>query len=171
MAVTWRGVIVCPRRSTATISPGAASASDRAMASRDVSTGRASNALPPPLPAVLVVPHRRPGYRGAFPFRAGPRSVTYLCASSACRWFSTPHGSRRAEIREPCHVYEVGGGIARFQGPGGAAMGRSDMLRVGEVRDAYRLIGECRDLGNDPARWFPRMLEGLSRLVGGIVTG
>jgi DNA-binding CsgD family transcriptional regulator len=45
------------------------------------------------------------------------------------------------------------------------------MLRVGEVRDAYRLIGECRDLGNDPARWFPRMLEGLSRLVGGIVTG
>ena len=50
-------------------------------------------------------------------------------------------------------------------------MGKSDMLRVGEVRDAYRLIGECRDLGNDAARWFPRMLEGMSRLVGSEVVG
>jgi len=50
-------------------------------------------------------------------------------------------------------------------------MGKSDMLRVGEVRDAYRLIGECRDLGNDAARWFPRMLEGMSRLVGSEVAG
>jgi DNA-binding CsgD family transcriptional regulator len=50
-------------------------------------------------------------------------------------------------------------------------MGKSDMLRVAEVRDAYRLIGECRDLGNDSARWFPRMLEGMSRLVGSMVTG
>ena len=50
-------------------------------------------------------------------------------------------------------------------------MGKSDMLRVGEVRDAYRLIGECRDLGNEAARWFPRMLEGIGRLVGSEVAG
>jgi hypothetical protein len=45
-------------------------------------------------------------------------------------------------------------------------MGKSDLLRVQDVRDAYRLIGECRDLGNDPALWFPRMLEGLCELFG-----
>ena len=45
---------------------------------------------------------------------------------------------------------------------------KSDLLRVQDVRDAYRLIGECRDLGGDPALWFPRMLEGLSRLFGAL---
>jgi DNA-binding CsgD family transcriptional regulator len=46
------------------------------------------------------------------------------------------------------------------------AMGKSDLLRVQDVRDAYRLIGECRDLGADPASWHCRMFEGLCRLVG-----
>jgi DNA-binding NarL/FixJ family response regulator len=45
-------------------------------------------------------------------------------------------------------------------------MGKSDLLRVQDVRDAYRLIGECRDLGIDPALWHSRMLEGLHRLIG-----
>jgi DNA-binding CsgD family transcriptional regulator len=45
-------------------------------------------------------------------------------------------------------------------------MGKSDLLRVHEVRDAYRLIGSCRDLGGDPASWQARMLEGLRRLIG-----
>ena len=45
-------------------------------------------------------------------------------------------------------------------------MGKSDLLRVQDVRDAYRLIGECRDLGADPARWHRRMFEGLCRLIG-----
>lgn len=40
-------------------------------------------------------------------------------------------------------------------------------LRVIDVRDAYRLIGECRDLGADPALWQSRLFEGLSRLFGG----
>jgi DNA-binding CsgD family transcriptional regulator len=43
---------------------------------------------------------------------------------------------------------------------------KADLLRVKDVRDAYRLIGECRDLGSDPALWHRRMLEGLCRLVG-----
>jgi DNA-binding CsgD family transcriptional regulator len=45
-------------------------------------------------------------------------------------------------------------------------MGRSDLLRVQDVRDAYRVIGECRDLGGDPALWQVRMFEGLCRLIG-----
>ena len=45
-------------------------------------------------------------------------------------------------------------------------MTKSNLLRVHEVRDAYRLIGECRDVGSDPALWHRRMFEGLSRLIG-----
>ena len=45
-------------------------------------------------------------------------------------------------------------------------MGKSNLLRVRDVRDAYRLIGECRDLGGDPALWHRRMFEGLCGLVG-----
>jgi DNA-binding CsgD family transcriptional regulator len=45
-------------------------------------------------------------------------------------------------------------------------MSKSDLLRVGDVRDAYRLIGECRDLGGEPALWQMRILEGLCQLVG-----
>jgi DNA-binding NarL/FixJ family response regulator len=45
-------------------------------------------------------------------------------------------------------------------------MPNAELLRVQDVRDAYRLIGECRDLGSDPALWNRRMVEGLCRLVG-----
>lgn len=45
-------------------------------------------------------------------------------------------------------------------------MAKSDLLRLQDVRDAYRLIGDCRDLGRDPALWQCRMLEGLCRLIG-----
>jgi len=45
-------------------------------------------------------------------------------------------------------------------------MGKSDLLRVQDVRAAYRLIGDCRDLGRDPALWHSRMLEGVYRLIG-----
>lgn len=45
-------------------------------------------------------------------------------------------------------------------------MAKSDLLRIEDVRDAYRLIGECRDVGSDPALWHRRMLEGLCQLIG-----
>jgi DNA-binding CsgD family transcriptional regulator len=45
-------------------------------------------------------------------------------------------------------------------------MSKSDLLRVQDVRDAYRLIGECRDLGSDPVLWHRRMMDGLCRLIG-----
>jgi len=49
-------------------------------------------------------------------------------------------------------------------------MSKSDLLRGDEVRDAYRIIGECRDLGSDPALWFPRLIAGVSRLIGAFGT-
>ena len=45
-------------------------------------------------------------------------------------------------------------------------MQKSNLLRVQDVRDAYRLIGDCRDLGNDPALWHGRMLQGVCELIG-----
>jgi DNA-binding CsgD family transcriptional regulator len=45
-------------------------------------------------------------------------------------------------------------------------MATADLLRVQDVRDAYRLIGDCRDLGSDPLLWQVRMFEGLYRLIG-----
>src|SRR5688572_27171082 len=45
-------------------------------------------------------------------------------------------------------------------------MAKSDLLRVQDVRAAYRLIGECRDLGSDSALWHRRMLEGVCQLIG-----
>ena len=49
-------------------------------------------------------------------------------------------------------------------------MVKSDLLRVQDVRDAYRLVGECRDLGGDPALWHQRMFEGLRGLIGAPAT-
>jgi hypothetical protein len=43
---------------------------------------------------------------------------------------------------------------------------KSDNLRLRDVRAAFRLIGECRDLGNNPRLWHRRMLEGLVLLFG-----
>jgi DNA-binding CsgD family transcriptional regulator len=44
-------------------------------------------------------------------------------------------------------------------------MGRANRLRLRDVRDALRLIGECRDLGADALAWREQMLQGLSRLL------
>lgn len=48
-------------------------------------------------------------------------------------------------------------------------MRKSDLLRARDVRDAYRLIGDCRDLGNEPTLWQTRMFTGLCQLVGAAV--
>src|SRR6185369_7463764 len=45
---------------------------------------------------------------------------------------------------------------------------KSDLLRVHDVRGAYRLIGECRDLSRDPTLWQTRLFAGLSDLFGGV---
>jgi DNA-binding CsgD family transcriptional regulator len=43
---------------------------------------------------------------------------------------------------------------------------KSSRLRLNDVRGAFRLVGECRDLGGDPAGWLTRMLDGGRELVG-----
>jgi len=43
---------------------------------------------------------------------------------------------------------------------------KGDLLRLSDVRRVIRLVGDCRDLGADPALWHERMFEGLCRLVG-----
>ena len=47
---------------------------------------------------------------------------------------------------------------------------KSDLLRFRDARDAYRLIGECRDLGTDPVLWHQRMFDGLCGLIGAPAT-
>ena len=48
-------------------------------------------------------------------------------------------------------------------------MSKSALLRLRDVRAAYRLIGDCRDLGGDFDQWHRRAFEGLCRLVGASV--
>ena len=45
-------------------------------------------------------------------------------------------------------------------------MSKSDCLHPSDVWWAFRLIGDCRDLGNDPRLWHTRMLEGLAIMFG-----
>ena len=47
-------------------------------------------------------------------------------------------------------------------------MAISKQLNLGDIRAAFRLVGECRDLRGDPAAWRCRAFEGMSRLVGAI---
>jgi DNA-binding CsgD family transcriptional regulator len=45
-------------------------------------------------------------------------------------------------------------------------MADSNRLRLREVRAALRVVGECRDLGYDPALWLRHAFEGLRGLIG-----
>jgi DNA-binding CsgD family transcriptional regulator len=44
-------------------------------------------------------------------------------------------------------------------------MGHSQRLRLRDLRDAYRLIGQCQEVGADPVEWRQVMLLGVARLV------
>lgn len=45
-------------------------------------------------------------------------------------------------------------------------MGKSTHLRLSDVRNVFRLLGEVRELGNDPQQWRRYALGGLIRLTG-----
>jgi len=47
-------------------------------------------------------------------------------------------------------------------------MSKADNLRVRDLRDTFRLIGECRDLGSHPALWHGHMLEALAARFGAV---
>jgi hypothetical protein len=44
-------------------------------------------------------------------------------------------------------------------------MGKSERVRFADLRRAYRLIHECRDLGQDVALWSHHTVDNLSRFV------
>jgi DNA-binding CsgD family transcriptional regulator len=44
-------------------------------------------------------------------------------------------------------------------------MSKSGRVRIHDVRRAYRLIHDCRDVGHDPAAWTAVLVEGLATLV------
>ncbi|MBI3465813.1 MAG: DNA-binding response regulator [Planctomycetes bacterium] len=51
-------------------------------------------------------------------------------------------------------------------------MPKSARLRLRDLRKAYRLIGECRDLGHDTRAWLTHLFTGVGRLMGApVVTG
>lgn len=51
-------------------------------------------------------------------------------------------------------------------------MPRSAALRATDVKAVYELVGECRDLGDDPVLWRLHLFAGLARLAeGGVVMG
>jgi DNA-binding CsgD family transcriptional regulator len=45
-------------------------------------------------------------------------------------------------------------------------MGKSERLRLADVRALYRLVGECRELGDDAEAWRRHLLAGVCRLTG-----
>src|SRR5215831_16004140 len=45
-------------------------------------------------------------------------------------------------------------------------MSKSGRVRLSDLRNAYRLIHECRDLGHDATAWPRHAVERLTRLVG-----
>ncbi len=47
-------------------------------------------------------------------------------------------------------------------------MGKASSLRLADVRAAFRLIGDCRDVGDDPAQWQEVVMAGVCRLAGAV---
>lgn len=44
---------------------------------------------------------------------------------------------------------------------------KSAGLRIADVRAVHRLVGDCRDLGDDPLAWGARLAEGVGELTAG----
>src|SRR5262249_46211201 len=55
------------------------------------------------------------------------------------------------------------GGTYRRRPP----MSRSAALRAADVRAVFRLVGECRELGDDALAWQRHLVAGVARLTGG----
>jgi hypothetical protein len=48
-------------------------------------------------------------------------------------------------------------------------MSKSAHLRIVDVRAIVRLVGECRDLGDDPSAWRQHLLRTVAGLTGAVV--
>lgn len=49
-------------------------------------------------------------------------------------------------------------------------MSKSSLLRISDVRAVYQLVGECRELGDDPTGWRRHLLARAAGLTGAAVT-
>src|SRR4029450_9034041 len=67
------------------------------------------------------------------------------------------------------HLYPRAARLTIPLNRGMAAMAKSDLLRFQDVRDAYRLIGDCRALGGDPALWQRRGGGGVGGGLCGLI--
>ena len=45
-------------------------------------------------------------------------------------------------------------------------MSKSARLRTADARAVYELVGQCRDLGDDPAAWWVHFSCGIARRIG-----
>src|SRR4051794_41442647 len=73
-------------------------------------------------------------------------------------------------MSRPCHSPEQGIDGSAYAARGHAMSGgKSERLRLSEVRAAFRLVGECRDLGADHAAWRGHLAARLGGLTGGQV--
>src|SRR5262249_44181120 len=96
-------------------------------------------------------------------------SATAACGSLAFVGdYDVPKQRQLNRIVRPCHSPEQG-----IDGPGDAARGlivsggKSERLRLSEVRAVFRLVGECRELGADHLAWRGHLAARLGSLVGG----
>jgi DNA-binding CsgD family transcriptional regulator len=48
-------------------------------------------------------------------------------------------------------------------------MGRSNALRLTDIRTVFRLVGDCRDLRRDRGDWNKRAIEGLQQISGSVL--
>src|SRR5881296_1812227 len=56
-------------------------------------------------------------------------------------------------------------GLAMGAGRDEASDGQSDRLKLSDVCRVFRLVGEIREIGADPERWRPHMVQALRRLA------
>ena len=66
---------------------------------------------------------------------------------------------------ESCNPLKLRGRNPIFSG---GRMSRHGRLSLADTRAAFRLVGECTELGADPYAWRVRLLEGLCALTGAL---
>src|SRR5262249_4983765 len=93
--------------------------------------------------------------------------------SAPCRLTIVPSGVPMSDItrarrqrRNPPKQGDAARPFPGFFSAGVSPMGQSSRVPLSDLRQAYRLIHECRDLGHDPTAWSRHAARALAPLVG-----
>jgi DNA-binding CsgD family transcriptional regulator len=86
-------------------------------------------------------------------------TTTNQCVISRFSFFLLQHGNQSSKQRNPSGTV-----IALVPTPG-PFMGKSQRLRLSDVRVLYQLLGECRELGADWELWCRHMLTAIIQLT------